>query len=249
MFTVKDTGDGSSPSLVSAPEIVAVQITTAIADGAANKDANGIVRIGGTAGSDRIVVTRDATRLIISRRLEDSPWMITYIPLTGPAITEIRVWGRDGSDNIDLSGLSIAAVVYGGNGNDVITGGSRNDLLMGGTGNDSITGGAGDDFLVGGDGADRLVGSAGNDILLSGEFDCNVLIDELRRLQSFWSDQQITSTEAADTDTLVEADGDADILTGSAGADWFIISRDGDRITDLAQATHNRSGDVVTYVN
>jgi hypothetical protein len=83
----------------------------------------------------------------------------------------IVVRGRGGNDTINLSALqpSQAAHVYGGPGNDSITGGARLDVLLGGPGNDTLMGGAGDDLLIGGAGSDRLVGSADNDILVAGQ--------------------------------------------------------------------------------
>jgi Ca2+-binding RTX toxin-like protein len=54
--------------------------------------------------------------------------------------------------------------VFGGRGNDVITGSSANNGLTGGPGNDTLRGGAGNDELLGGDGNDSLSGDAGNDL-------------------------------------------------------------------------------------
>ena len=53
-----------------------------------------------------------------------------------------------GNDTIDGSGLSVAAEVYAGGGNDTVTGGSVADFLWGGSGDDVISGGAGNDVLV-----------------------------------------------------------------------------------------------------
>jgi len=49
-----------------------------------------------------------------------------------------------------------------------INGGNGNDLLVGGTGNDTINGGKGDDNLDGGTGRDTLIGGSGNDLLTGG---------------------------------------------------------------------------------
>ena len=49
-----------------------------------------------------------------------------------------------------------------------INGGNGNDLLVGGTGNDTINGGNGDDNLDGGTGRDTLIGGSGNDLLTGG---------------------------------------------------------------------------------
>ena len=67
--------------------------------------------------------------------------------------------------------------VYGGSGNDELTGGEYNDTFYGNAGNDKLSGqvgndnlygGAGNDTLKGGGGTDRLYGGAGNDILDGG---------------------------------------------------------------------------------
>lgn len=58
--------------------------------------------------------------------------------------------------------------LYGGAGNDLITGNKGNDYLSGGTGNDTLKGLAGNDILDGGEGNDILDGGAGNDILIGG---------------------------------------------------------------------------------
>jgi Ca2+-binding RTX toxin-like protein len=65
---------------------------------------------------------------------------------------------------------SIAGVeyVFGGSGNDALTGDAYHNILAGGDGLDTLTGGDGFDSLDGGDGADSLDGGAGDDWLLRG---------------------------------------------------------------------------------
>ena len=77
----------------------------------------------------------------------------------------IRVNGGDGNDVIRLdetNGPLPAAQLFGGDGNDTLTGGSANDQLSGQDGNDSLFGGAGADSLSGGAGDDFI---AGNDTM------------------------------------------------------------------------------------
>ena len=58
---------------------------------------------------------------------------------------------------------------FGYAGNDTINGrATSNDFLYGGTGNDQLSGFAGDDFLFGQDGADQLIGGGGIDALFGG---------------------------------------------------------------------------------
>jgi Ca2+-binding RTX toxin-like protein len=90
----------------------------------------------------------------------------------------IQMFGLGGNDNLSLdeaNGALPLAHLFGGTGNDVLTGGSGNDLLFGGAGNDTLLGkggadllfgGAGDDILIGGTGSDQAFGQAGNDRMI-----------------------------------------------------------------------------------
>ncbi len=66
----------------------------------------------------------------------------------------IQVFGQGGNDTITLNeanGALPRANLFGGAGNDVITGGSGNDQLFGQAGNDTLLGKGGFDFLFGGE--------------------------------------------------------------------------------------------------
>src|SRR5262249_47343710 len=56
-----------------------------------------------------------------------------------------------------------AAQLFGGAGNDVLTGGSGADQLFGGAGNDTLLDKGGNDLLFGGTGNDTLIGGDGDD--------------------------------------------------------------------------------------
>ena len=80
--------------------------------------------------------------------------------------TLIDVFGQAGDDTITLdeaNGALPAAQLFGGGGDDVITGGSGADLLFGQSGNDTLLGKGGNDHLFGGSGNDTLTGGAGDD--------------------------------------------------------------------------------------
>ena len=90
----------------------------------------------------------------------------------------IQLFGLGGNDTLTLdeaNGALPAAHIFGGTGNDTITGGSGGDHLFGESGNDTLLGkggfdflfgGAGDDTLTGGDADDQVFGGAGNDRLI-----------------------------------------------------------------------------------
>jgi Ca2+-binding RTX toxin-like protein len=90
----------------------------------------------------------------------------------------IQVFGQGGNDTITLNeanGPLPRANLFGGTGNDTLTGGSGGDMLFGQSGNDTLLGkggfdflfgGAGDDTLTGGDADDQVFGEAGNDRMI-----------------------------------------------------------------------------------
>jgi Ca2+-binding RTX toxin-like protein len=90
----------------------------------------------------------------------------------------IQVFGQGGNDTITLdeaNGPLPRANLFGGAGNDTLTGGSGGDMLFGQSGNDTLLGKGGNDFLfggadndtlTGGDGDDQVFGEAGNDRMI-----------------------------------------------------------------------------------
>nr|BFE66840.1 hypothetical protein GCM10020092_001410 [Actinoplanes digitatis] len=82
--------------------------------------------------------------------------------------------GVKGDDGANGEGDTIATDVesiWGGNGNDTLSGGAGDQSLDGGPGNDTLRGGAGADYLFGGPGTDHLFGEAGDDFLDGGDED------------------------------------------------------------------------------
>jgi Ca2+-binding RTX toxin-like protein len=72
------------------------------------------------------------------------------------------VFGQGGNDTITATN-SATRTYDGGDGNDVLNGGSVADNLIGRTGDDTISGGGGNDTIVGGTGLDSLTGGGGSD--------------------------------------------------------------------------------------
>ncbi|MFM7278581.1 MAG: calcium-binding protein [Microcystis aeruginosa] len=78
-----------------------------------------------------------------------------------------NLFGGAGDDS--LTGDNSANLLDGGTDNDTLNGGQGNDTLIGGDGNDTLDGGQGNDSLIGGAGTDSLNGGAGNDTLIGGD--------------------------------------------------------------------------------
>lgn len=75
------------------------------------------------------------------------------------------------SGNFTGTGNSVANVIFGGNGNDTLSGLDGNDELRGLNGADTLDGGNGDDLLVGGPGADVYTGGADLDTFRISNFE------------------------------------------------------------------------------
>jgi hypothetical protein len=229
--------------LTSDAATVPITITKAVADGAVVLGADHVLRIGGTSGNDVIAVLPSCTNPGKLRVTFGLTIVADNIPATG--VSEIRIWGRGGSDAAGLLGLTTKAMINGGDGNDALVGGDGDDLIIGGLGDDLLTGFGGNDLIVGGDGRDALLGMNGHDVLIAGQVTSTYTASVLRAMSAEWAASKSTTTdEAVEVDRAV-TDDDADVLSGGAGCDWFIINL-GDKTLDFSKTSGNT--DVITYV-
>src|SRR5262249_48232864 len=104
----------------------------------------GIVRVGGTAGSDTIVMTHTADNLYLQVSFNGT---VVSNTLSLASISQVRVFGREGNDNLQVSGLTLPFYLDGGAGNDTLLGGSGNDILSRGPGTNSLNRGPGPDHV------------------------------------------------------------------------------------------------------
>jgi Ca2+-binding RTX toxin-like protein len=143
--------------------------------------ANGVLTVVGDNADNSIVISRDAAGRI---KVNGGAIAVTGGTPTVANTALIKVFGLGGKDRIALSeagGALPAGSLFGGAGNDRLTGGSgadrlfgqagndtlrgrgSNDLLFGGRGNDTVTGGDADDQVFGQAGDDRMVWNPGDD--------------------------------------------------------------------------------------
>jgi Ca2+-binding RTX toxin-like protein len=134
--------------------------------------AAGILTSFGDALNNTITVSRNAAgRILIN---EGAVAVVGGTPTVANTAL-IQVFGQGGNDTITLNqanGALPRANLFGGAGNDTITGGAGGDMLFGQSGNDILIGGGGfdflfggseDDVLTGGDADDQVFGESGND--------------------------------------------------------------------------------------
>ncbi|MFM7000398.1 MAG: calcium-binding protein, partial [Limnohabitans sp.] len=152
--------------------------------------------------------------------------------VTGTANGENLV-GASGND-------TIVSMIFGGAGNDTITGGSGINYLIGGDGNDLLTGtgsynqlfgGAGNDTLVGSDKGDLLSGGAGDDEINGGAGNDLMDLSGATSAVTMTLSQSSTPTSLTvaglGTDTYANIEGVMgssfnDSLTGSSNADTLM---------------------------
>jgi uncharacterized secreted protein with C-terminal beta-propeller domain len=130
---------------------------------------------------------------------------------------KIDLGGGNDQLTFKLSNANLQVSIFGGAGNDTLSGSAGSDSILGGDGNDQIEGGdgpdiidgeAGHDVILGGRGADSLNGSLGNDRLDGGTED--------DRLDGGAGNDLLIGGQS--DDLLIGAAGN-DILKGGAGAD------------------------------
>jgi Ca2+-binding RTX toxin-like protein len=170
---------------------------------------SGTLSVFGDALDNNIAVSRNAAgQLLVNGGA---------VPIIGGTATVantalIQVFGLGGSDIITLdqtNGALPRANLFGGAGNDTITGGSGADMLFGQSGNDTLLGKGGNDFLFGGTENDTLTGGDGDDQMFA----------EGGNDRMIWNpgDDTDLMEGGAGTDTAeVNAGGGAEIFTVTA---------------------------------
>ncbi|MBW3597344.1 MAG: CSLREA domain-containing protein [Planctomycetes bacterium] len=203
--------------------------------------------VGGTLGGDQITFTPGSNAGEVEVTLNGVS--LGVFEPTGRLIA----YGQGGDDDIQVSGsITLAAWLYGDGGNDRLKGGAGHDVLIGSAGDDLLVGGQGRDLLVGGHGADRIVGNADHDVLIAGVLQFDRLEHALCRIMAEWTSGRDYQTRIENLSgegtgerlndetflkiggTVLDDEGESeDVLTGSAGDDWFFFWAPEDRATDL----------------
>jgi len=122
-----------------------------------------VLSVFGDAASNRITASRNVAGNIL---INGGAVAVVGGSPTVANTDLIQLFGQGGDDTItvdEANGPMPTAQLFGGDGNDTLTGGSGNDLLFGQSGNDTLLGKGGNDQLFGGDGNDVLTGGAGDD--------------------------------------------------------------------------------------
>jgi Ca2+-binding RTX toxin-like protein len=224
-------------------------------------------QVDGGTGVDRFVGSADLTQTTLlgievlqgtfTLRAEQVPQFTNIIggfvlaASGGPVVLDLTatsiasITGSSDNETLTIAGSvgpsgQLRAILYGNDGNDVLTTLGGFDGLYGGEGNDILNAGAGDDILRGGAGRDRLEGGDGNDQLF-GEAGADTLNGGLGNDRIEERGGGATTLSGGDgVDDIVLFDGYfTGRIDGGAGADTLYLlyddasSFDSDNITGL----------------
>jgi PKD domain-containing protein/hemolysin type calcium-binding protein len=204
---------------------------------------DGELIVGGTTGSDIILVTRSWFLGEVWVLLNGQPMLVV------DQIDRVVAYGQAGNDLMAVtSTITVPVEMYGGDGDDLIKGGRGDDILVGGNGDDLLHGQGGRDLLIGGNGRDRVLGKAEDDILVGGTTEFDDDRDALGAIMAEWTRTDRDYGQRVDslmnggglngdvllTHGTVFSDGERDLLAGQSGTDWYWYSSDdNDRVVTL----------------
>uniref|UniRef100_UPI0026077F5D calcium-binding protein n=1 Tax=uncultured Halomonas sp. TaxID=173971 RepID=UPI0026077F5D len=144
-----------------------------VADAQAELD-NATTLINGAVNAGALDVDRlfhwdvqDSAEAILAAIDSDVPTHIAgadTVQVTNDDVSQDVLDALTALDNFEQGEVNVIGEdVFGGNGDDVLTGGVGDDIIHGLNGNDTINGGAGDDLVIGGQGINTLTGGEGDD--------------------------------------------------------------------------------------
>jgi Ca2+-binding RTX toxin-like protein len=175
---------------------------------------NGVLTVFGDGLGNNIAISRDAAGKVL---VNGGAVTVRGGVPTVANTTLIQVFGQSGNDTITLNennGALPRANLFGGNGNDVLTGGSGGDQMFGQSGNDTLLGKGGVDFLFGG---------SENDVLTGGDAD-DLVFGESGNDRMVWN-------PGDDTDLNEGGSGiDTVEVNGGGGAEVFTTTANGTRV-------------------
>jgi hypothetical protein len=225
-FAVTDTGSGTLPAQT-ANGTVSITVTPAVAAGAVELDASGILRIGGTSDKDEIHVEQASGGKQLKVKIKSQP----DLTLQAANVSEVRIWGRGGNDHLHLKVEIPAAYIHGGAGDDdIISDKDAATIEIGGAGKDDLSATGPGSLMAGGAGSDHVEGqgkeNASKDILIGGDVGCGLSLADLRAAAAGWmaSGPAFATSSAGLALVAAVVDTEKDNLDGHAGSDWYIAN-------------------------
>ena len=215
----------------------------------------GLLRVSGTGGDDRIKLGFDAGRIVVTTNgVRDGQFLAT-------AVRKISLNAGGGDDYVSMSArITVAALLDGAAGDDVLVAAAGSDTLVGGAGDDVLRGMAGNDRLQPGTGGNTVDGGRdGNDTVDYSSFTTGMWItlssqyafsefDDAHN-DSFHSIESADGTQARDQlwgapDTIaMRGNGGNDELWAAEATPTALYGGDGDdKLIDADRATNLLDG-------
>ena len=130
---------------------------------------SGIKRLVGGAGSDTFKFVNNSALLNGTIDGGSGTNALNYGGTTKPTFINLGTGQATGVTSTTSTGVvTNIQNVFGGTGNDYLTGSAASNVMDGGSGDDTMSGLGGNDIMVGNYGADNMNGGAGIDILIGG---------------------------------------------------------------------------------
>ena len=178
--------------------------------------------------------------------------ILSFATFTNGLTFNLQAAGAQLADAISGYQLDVSTGLFTtvslGSGNDIVTGnatigttingGNGNNILIGGTGNDTLTAGTGRSILIGGLGVDTLQGGSADDILIGGTLSLSSNLTALIAIQKEWvstdsyavrvgnlrgpygSGLDLNGTNYLNSQTIIIVTT-IETLNGAGGTDWF----------------------------
>ncbi|MGI2027111.1 LEPR-XLL domain-containing protein [Endozoicomonas acroporae] len=224
-----------------------------------NTASNVITVVHGGGGNDTLTVNdsaSDGALILLGDSVQNGS---TYNATSNQKTEKAREYTNPGNDVINASGAGASVVIYGGQGNDTLTGSQYSDHIAGGSGNDRVYGLDGDDHIYGDSGfnldvATRLDLSTqiltvandadllndnldtadqltvGSDTIDGGEGNDIILSDKGKIVQQLDTNRILTTGLVISIHGAQRDQGGDDIVDGNAGDDVVIAGFGNDTI-------------------
>ncbi len=189
---------------------------------------------GGGFGDQAVKLEQDGADVLIRVDVDGTlgaRTLETVFRLKDVAIGSLTAYNFNGYDpsgavvpGVEATDIAGFGLLYGGAGNDTLSGLAGDDVLGGRDGNDSLDGGDGDDFLVGYLGNDTLIGGAGRDQII--ESNGVNLLDGGAGDDILWASGALATVIGGDGDDLIDVLAEmGSVVDAGAGDDVVMVSR------------------------
>jgi len=206
---------------------------------------SGITRLVGGAGKDTFKFVNNLALLSGTIDGGSGTNALNYDGTTKPTFINLGTGQATGVSSTTSTGVvTNIQNVFGGTGNDFLTGSASSNVMDGGAGDDTMSGLGGNDIMVGNYGSDNMNGGAGIDILIGGYVDFIVgsLQEGLESIMDSWTNVT-DGTFNAVSNTIGTASSTQPRLVGDTNlASTYLLQtvfndQATDRLTDISSST------------